>query len=227
MNRIAGMIGVALCLAIVFGCSRKSQPPEAQASAGSSGAQAAPVQAETMATRPAPAAREGTGVIINGRELTPQRMVALTATYHYAPPRGRFWYDAVSGAWGVEGRETIGFILPGYDLGPLAADASAGNTGVFINGREINMVEAAGLQRTFGAVYQGRWWIDGRTGNYGIEGNAMPLGNILAALRAQGRGGRGGGGDNFWATSNAMGNSSGGCSYVNVGNGQTATSGCD
>jgi hypothetical protein len=165
-------------------------------------------------------------VFINGRELNEQQVMALAATYRYAPPRGRFWYDTVSGAWGVEGHETVGFILPGYDLGPLAETASAGNTGVFINGREINMIEAAGLQRTFGAVYQGHWWLDGRTGNYGVEGNPVPMGNILAALRAQGRGGSSGG-DNFWATSNAMGNSSGGCSYVNVGNGQTATSGCD
>jgi hypothetical protein len=86
------------------------------------------------------------------------------------------------------------------------------------------MVEAAGLQRIFGAVYQGRWWIDGRTGNFGQEGNPMPMGNILAALRAQGRGGNGG--DNFWSSSTARGNSSGGCSYVSVG-GTTATSGFD
>lgn len=227
MKCIAGMISAVLCVAAVLGCSKKSQSPsEARGGAGSSTSQQASSPAGAMAARAAPVAREGTGTFINGRELSPQQMVALTTTYHYAPPHGRFWYDAVSGAWGVEGHETVGFILPGYDLGPLAANASAGNTGVFINGREINMVEAGGLQRTFGAVYQGRWWLDGRTGYYGIEGNPTPLGNILSALRAQGRGGRGGG-DNFWATSNAMGNSSGGCSYVNVGNGQTATSGCD
>jgi hypothetical protein len=223
MKYIAVLMGLAL-LGLIIGCSKKSQSPVENRDTSKS----RPLQPATqpeLATRPAPVAREETGVFINGRELNPQQMVALTATYHYAPPRGRFWYDTVSGAWGVEGHETLGFILPGYDFGPIATDASAGNTGVFINGREINMVEAAGLQRTFGAVYQGHWWLDGRTGNYGIEGNPAPLGNILAALRAQGRGGRGG--DNFWATSNAMGNSSGGCSYVNVGNGQTATSGCD
>jgi hypothetical protein len=228
MKRCFVGVGVALLLIGVAGCSKKSQPSsEAQTNPANGGSRPSSQTVAASAEETPPAAHnEGTGVFINGRELNPQQVMALAATYRYAPPRGYFWYDAMSGAWGVEGHETIGFILPGYDLGPLAADASAGNTGVFINGREINMVEAAALQRTFGAVYQGHWWIDGRTGNFGLEGNPMPIGNILAALRAQGRGGRAGG-DNFWASSTAMGNSSGGCSYVNVGGGQTATSGCD
>ena len=74
----------------------------------------------TPAQRIATSDHGATGVFINGRELSAQQMIALTATYRYAPPRGRFWYDTVSGAWGVEGHETIGFILPGYDLGSLA-----------------------------------------------------------------------------------------------------------
>jgi hypothetical protein len=149
--------------------------------------------------------------------------MALAVTYHYAPVPGHYWYDTLSGAWGIEGREAFGFLLPGHDFGPLAANASRGNTGVFINGREINMVDAASLQRTFGAVYQGHWWLDGRTGNYGVEGNPLPVGNIMAALRAQNSGRKG---DNFWSSATARGNSSGGCSYVSV-DGATATSGCD
>ncbi len=227
MKRCAGWMGVALLLMGVFGCSRKTQSSsETQGNSASSSSQSQSAQSASPTQPAAPAANAGTGVFINGRELSAQQVMALAATYRYAPPRGRFWYDTVSGAWGAEGHETVGFILPGYDLGPLAENASAGNTGVFINGREITMVEAAGLQRTFGAVYQGRWWLDGRTGNFGLEGNPMPMGNILAALRAQGRGGGGGDGDNFWSSATARGNSSGGCSYVNVG-GTTATSGCD
>jgi len=216
MRRFGGTVLVILCLAAVVECNKQSERRAENQSPGRS----EPVSA------PAPALHEipRTGVVINGRELSPQQMVLLTSTYRYAPPRGRYWYDTASGAWGVEGRETYGFILPGHDLGPLAADASAGNTGVFINGREINTVEALGLQRTFGAVYPGHWWLDGRTGNFGLKGNPMPMGNVIEMLRAKGRGA---GGDNFWATSTAMGNSSGDCSYVNVGNGQTATSGCD
>jgi hypothetical protein len=168
-----------------------------------------------------------TGVFINGRELNPDQVAALTATYGYSPPAGRFWYDSLSGAWGALGREPAGFILPGHDFGPLPADASGGTTGVFINGRQLNMVEAIAIQSAFGAVYPGRWWLDGRTGYFGLEGNPMPLGNLIAMIQAQNNpAGAGGGGDNFWSSRTAVGNSSGGCTYVNVG-GTTASSGCD
>ena len=221
MRRLSGWVFMFALLGLLSGCSRTSKTGTEASPANSRHTQVAANQAPEK-TAP-PSANAGTGVFINGRELSPDQAMALAATYHYAPPRGHFWYDAVSGAWGVEGHEAVGFILPGYDFGPLASDASAGNTGVFINGREINMIEAASLQRTFGAVYQGHWWLDGRTGNYGIEGNPVPMGNIIAALRAQNSARNG---DNFWSSSTARGNSSGGCSYVSV-DGATATSGCD
>lgn len=159
-------------------------------------------------------AEKGTGVFINGRELKREQVMAIAGAYHYAPYPGRYWYDTVSGAWGVEGRETAGFLMPGHDFGHLAASASAGNTGVFVNGRELNLAEALGIQRTFGAVYRGRWWLDGRTGNYGMEGNPMPLGNMVAMLQAkQSRGS----GDNFWCSATACGNDNGQSGYVDVG----------
>ena len=155
-----------------------------------------------------------TAVFINGRELTKVQALGIARVYGYAPAPGHYWYDTVSGAWGLQGHEAAGFLLPGYDFGPLAVNASNGNTGVFINGREINMLEAMRIQQTFGAVYRGRWWLDGRTGNYGIEGNPMPMGNIVAALQAQ-RSGRGG--DNFWCSVTACGNDNGQSGYVDVG----------
>jgi len=160
------------------------------------------------------ATTRGTRIFINGRELTKEQVIALAQTYHYFPPPGRYWYDTRSGAWGVEGHETAGFILTGHDFGPLAANASRGNTGVYINGREINMIEGARIYQTFGAVYRGHWWLDGRTGYYGVEGNPMPLGNIVAALQAQ-RNGRSG--DNFWCSATACGNDDGNSGYVDVG----------
>ena len=210
-------VGVVLICGLLSGCSRESNTTAAKQEAGESAAASA-----NTAKPPVPAVNH-TGVFINHRELSSEQVGSLVTTYHFAPPAGRYWYDALSGAWGVEGREAAGFILPGYDFGPLTADASAGNTGVFINGREINLVEAAALQRTFGAVYRGRWWLDGRSGNFGIEGNPMPLGNLIAMMQAQSRRSDG---DNFWSSATARGNSSGGCSYVSVG-GATATSGCD
>jgi hypothetical protein len=166
---------------------------------------------------------ETTGIFINGGELTAIQVRSIVALYGYAPPRGRYWYDARSGAWGVEGFETVGFILPGHNFGRLAPDASRGNTGVFLNGRELNLREALTIQATFGAVYRGRWWLDGRTGSWGMEGNPMPLGNIVASLRAQRATGRSG--DNFWSSRLAAGNSNGDCGYVNVGGGQIVGTG--
>jgi hypothetical protein len=154
-----------------------------------------------------------TGVFINGRELSRDQLMSIAATYHYFPPAGRYWYDSMSGAWGLEGRETAGFLLSGHDFGPVAKNASRGNTGVFVNGRQLNLTEAMSIQQNFGAVYRGRWWLDGRTGYYGLEGSPVPLGNLVALLRAkQNRSG----GDNFWCSATACGNSDGHSGYVNV-----------
>ena len=111
-------------------------------------------------------------------------MTAIAMAYHEVPPAGHYWYDSRSGAWGIEGRETMGFILPGHDFGRFLPKRRKGNTGVFINGLEINVVEAAWIQRTLGAVYPGRWWLGGSTGYHDIERNSKPIGNIKAVLRA-------------------------------------------
>ena len=153
------------------------------------------------------------GVFINRNELSHDQVNIIAATYHYLPPAGRYWYDTMSGAWGVEGHETAGFLLPGHDFGPLPEDASAGDTGVFVNGRQLNMTEAMNIQRTFGAVYRGRWWLDGRTGNFGLEGNPVPAGNLIAMLRSR-QNTRSG--DNFWCSATACGNDDGHTGYVNV-----------
>lgn len=157
-----------------------------------------------------------TGIFINRRELSADQAAALQAAYRFVPLPGRYWYDSASGAWGFEGREAVGFILPGHDFGPLPPDASQGNTGVFINGRQLNMIEAMRIQQTFGAVYPGRWWLDGRSGYFGMEGNPMPMGNVIAALQAQHSGRNG---DNFWSSATAAGNDNGSSGYVNCGGG--------
>jgi hypothetical protein len=59
---------------------------------------------------------------------------------------GQFWYDPVSGAVGLMGQGTSGFLPAGLDLGgPLPVDASyspgTAHTGVFVNGREITQHE--------------------------------------------------------------------------------------
>jgi len=134
-------------------------------------------------------------VVINGRALSEQQLQELATNYGAAPPPGRYWYDTMSGMWGYEGREALGFIRPGHAFGPVSPRASNGNTGAFVNGREINFVEALFYQRVFGGVRPGRFWLDGRTGNIGVEGNPLPLANLALAIeQAQSTGQSAGGG---------------------------------
>lgn len=132
---------------------------------------------------------QGTGVFVNEKELTREQTAALVQMYGAAPPPGHYWYDPRSGLYGYWGREAAGYIRTGHDFGALSPQASNGNTGVFINGREINMTEAGFFQTLFGVVYQGHFWLDGNTGNMGVDGNPTPLANLVQAMqRAQGSG---------------------------------------
>ena len=156
-----------------------------------------------------PQAVAGTNVFINGNELSPKQVVAIAAAYHRMPAPGRYWYDSISGAWGVEGWPPAGFVRPGYDFGPIAEDASNGDTGVVINGREITRIEVVRLRQILGVVYRGRWWLDGRTWKFGIEGNPMPVGTLPGA-------GRSGNRDNFGCSRVGCSNSDGHFGYVGV-----------
>jgi hypothetical protein len=110
----------------------------------------------------------------------------------------------------------------------LPANASEGSTGVFINGRQISLVEATYLQRIFGVVYQGQWWLDGTTGNIGMEGNPTPVANIFLALRQTQSQGQGDGYRYRDSISGAYGGAEGGCVWMNVpGSGSAMSSGCD
>jgi membrane-associated protease RseP (regulator of RpoE activity) len=178
----------------------------------------------------AQASREGAGLTINGRPLGPEALSVLERAYGAAPSSGRVWYDSFSGLYGLWGREAAGFIRPGHDFGPLPAQASAGNTGIFLNGRQLNLAEAAFFHRLFGAVYPGQWWLDGRTGNVGLKGSPLPAANIFAALQqAQSGGGGGGGGSGSyrWSSMTGSGGVEGRCVWVNVPGASVMGSGCD
>ncbi len=173
----------------------------------------------------------GEELSINGRPLKPEERRFLERAYGAMPSSGRYWYDSRSGLYGLWGREAAGFIQPGHDFGPLPARASAGNTGIFLNGRQLNLVEAAFFQRTFGAVYPGRWWLDGRTGYVGLDGGGAPVANLFAALQqAQSGGGGGGGGGSEgyrWSNMTGSGGAEGRCVWVNVPGASVMSSGCD
>jgi hypothetical protein len=220
---IVGIAGFALFPTRGNNDPRVAASPAAPTGAAMQAPAAAPMLASSQTSG-------GTGVFVNQRELTQQQLAAIKQMYGQATPPGRYWYDARSGLYGVWGREAAGYIRPGHDFGPLPANASNGNTGVIINGREINMTEAAFFQRIFGAVYQGRWWLDGQTGNVGMEGNPTPIANIVAALQQSQGGGRGQGGGEGYRWRDNINNSSGGaengCVWVNMPGARYSSSGC-
>jgi hypothetical protein len=117
-------------------------------------------------------------VVVNGRPLTPQELAAVGD----GVPPGNYWYDSMSGLWGHAGGPTEGQVRAGLMIGgPLQADASNGDTGVFINGRQLPMIEVAWL-RQLGPVSPGRAWLTGQ-GVYGLEGGP-PLGQIVLSQQA-------------------------------------------
>ncbi|MDX1431362.1 MAG: hypothetical protein R3286_02820 [Gammaproteobacteria bacterium] len=146
---------------------------------------------ETLAFRAAAgAATDATGrtaagtraVFVNRVALADDVLRALEVTYQTRVEDGRYWYDAASGAWGVEGGPTAGFIAPGLGLpGPIPADISGGGTGIFINGREIHPLDQAGLRQLFGVTYPGHYWLDA-SGNLGPVGGPAIV-NIVAAVQ--------------------------------------------
>ena len=87
---------------------------------------------------PANGADRASPVIVNGVALSMETLMALQRIYPVPIQPGRYWYDAVSGAYGVDGGPVAGQMSPGLRLGgSLRADASRGTSRVFINGRQL------------------------------------------------------------------------------------------
>jgi hypothetical protein len=159
-------------------------------------------------------------VSLNGTRLGAETLNQLDQISRTRVPDGAYWYDSRCGAWGMEGGPCLGVIQPGLQMGgPLRSDASRGNTGVFINGRELHMMDVLALQQMV-AVLPGRYWLDAY-GNCGYEGGPA-LGNLYqlaqTAAMARGSGGGGGNGDNFWFSRFSAGNydPNSGSGYVSV-----------
>src|SRR5262245_47402158 len=77
-------------------------------------------------------------VIVYTQQVEAAQWRALERQFRVRIVPGRYWYDRVSGAWGIEGGPTIGLILPGLNIGgTLRADASRGGMLVWVNGRRL------------------------------------------------------------------------------------------
>jgi hypothetical protein len=100
-------------------------------------------------------------IVVNRVALSEETVRQLQQIYPVPIAPGRYWYDAVSGAYGREGEPVAGQMMPGLSLGgPLAADASRGTSGVFINGRNLTAGEKVYLERLCQTpVAPGRYWI--------------------------------------------------------------------
>jgi hypothetical protein len=152
-------------------------------------------------------------VVVNGAVLDSSTHRALEMRYGVLYP-GRYWYDAHSGLWGLEGGPSLGQIVPGLRLAPLAENASVRSfflhTFVYVNGREIHPREYASLRSLYGRVNPGRYWLNAH-GIAGYEGGPAQF-DLRAAAMARGR--QGGGG---YGQRGLFGNtgSDGSCSYYN------------
>lgn len=133
-------------------------------------------------------------VFINGKAISDKDVKAWEQNYRMRIKDGKYWYDPKTGAWGEMGGPCAGFVMPNLDVGaPLAANASKGDTSVFINGRELHRLDVLRLKQVT-LVWPGRYWMDANA-SFGYEGGPM-IGNVWlsAAQRAWGAGGGGGGG---------------------------------
>jgi hypothetical protein len=188
----------------------------------------ATLAADKSPAKPAPAR----AVHVNREALDAKQIAALEQAYRVRILDGRYWYDKVSGAWGMENGPALGQVHPALKLGgALRADASGGGhgrlTGVFINGRELHPRDVQALQQIT-SVVPGRYWVDAQ-GNGGYQGGPAIFNLYYLAQQARTRGG-----GSSWYYGNSLTNtyagSSGGCTYVmgsGAGSGSwSASSGC-
>lgn len=149
---------------------------------GMAGAGAQTAAAGKSSTNPRSSSRENRiiGLVtINGERISDAELNDYAQLLHARIPAGSYWYDARSGAYGRQGGPTLGFTLAGLHLGgPLQSNASCGNTGVFINGRQLPWEDVRALQSIGLRPQRGRVWLNAN-GDFGAEGSPYAMGNLV------------------------------------------------
>jgi hypothetical protein len=139
------------------------------------------------------------GVVINNRPVTREQLQALEARLQTRVPAGRYWYDKRSGLGGPWGTYASVFV-PGLDFGPVPADASGGDTGIFYNGRQLSRPEARLVAALLGVPeaaipqYRGRYTLDQNGAVFTEAGQFLVNLTLAAAAAGWGAGGGGNGG---------------------------------
>lgn len=149
----------------------------------------------------------GANIVINGEILSSSDLDIFVSTYGGEPSAGNYWYDSRSGFAGRIGYGVEWLLQAGHNFGQVAANASGGNTGVFINGREIPDSELLIYSYLVGPVPPDYYWLDAN-GDAGLEGENAAIVNLLALAYGSSNGSStSGDGDNFWSASYSRGNS--------------------
>ncbi len=121
--------------------------------------------------------------IVNDQPVAADTILQLEKKYGVKCVPGNYWYDKMTGAFGKQGGPCTGIGVSGLHIGgQLKANASAGITNVFINGRELHLVDVQSLQ-TFMQVMPGRYWMDAY-GNFGFE-NYPAVGNVYLLYKSK------------------------------------------
>lgn len=144
-------------------------------------------------------------IVVNGIEMNEVQIREFIRIYKQPPKPGNYWYDSVSGLYGVVNYPAYGFLYAGYSIGKLDPHCSRGNTGLFINGREIPQQEKRVWTDLLGyEILPGRYWLDGR-GNAGYEGSPVVVINLYEAARISAYRNTYAG-DHFWSARFSAGN---------------------
>lgn len=136
-------------------------------------------------------------LVINDEVVPAQVVAQLEAAYQVKFVPGSYWYDRMTGAFGIKGGPCTGIGVAGLNIGgQLKPNASGGGTHVFINGRDLHTQDVMAFQ-TFMQVIPGRYWMDAQ-GNFGYENMPYALGNVYQLYKAKFGKGSGGGATSYY-----------------------------